>query len=83
MFTKLSRRIPFAVRTLLGTDLPGIGYNVTFQRVDEGIWLPSSYGSEFELHVLFFLNRQINVSMESSGFRRTTVDTAAQAANPR
>jgi hypothetical protein len=71
VFTKLSRRIPFAIRTLLGTDLPGIGYNLTYQRVDDGVWLPASYGSEFELHVLFFLNRQINVSIESSGFRRT------------
>jgi hypothetical protein len=71
VFTKLSRRIPFAVRTLLGTDLPGIGYNLNYQRVDEGVWLPASYGSEFELHVLFFLNREINVSTESSGFRRT------------
>ena len=71
VFTKLSRRIPFAVRTLLGTDLPGIGYNLNYQRVDEGVWLPASYGCEFELHVLFFLNREINVSTESSGFRRT------------
>jgi hypothetical protein len=74
VFTKLSRRIPFAVRTLLGTDLPGIGYNLDFQRCEEGVWLPASYGSEFTLHVLFFLNREINVSMESSGFRRAKTD---------
>ena len=71
VFTKLSRRIPFAVRTLLGTDLPGIGYNLTLQRVDEGVWLPASYGAEFTMRILFFLNREINVSMESSGFRLT------------
>ncbi|MGA3029007.1 MAG: hypothetical protein ABSF98_30070 [Bryobacteraceae bacterium] len=82
VFTKLSRRIPFAVRTLLGTDLPGIGYNVTFQRVDEGVWLPASYGSEFTLHILFFLNREINVSMVSSGFRRAKVDAVVPAAAP-
>jgi len=83
VFTKLSHRIPFAVRTLLGTDLPGIGYNLNLQRVDEGVWLPSSYGSEFTLHVLFFLNREVNVSMESSGFRRTNLDAAAHVATPR
>jgi hypothetical protein len=78
VFTKLSRRIPAAVRTLLGTDLPGIGYTVTFQRLDENVWFPASYGCEFTLHVLFFLNREINVSMESSGFRRTKVDTVVR-----
>jgi hypothetical protein len=79
VFTKLSRRIPFAVRTLLGTDLPGIGYNLNYQRVEEGVWLPSSYGSEFTLHILFFLNREINVATESSGFRRAKVDNAGRA----
>ncbi len=28
VFTKLSRRISFAVRMLLGADLPGIGFNM-------------------------------------------------------
>ena len=71
IYTKLSRRIPFAIRTLLGTDLPGIGYNLDYQRIDDSVWLPSSYGSEFTLRLFFFLNREINVSMESSGFRHT------------
>jgi len=79
VFTKLSRRIPFAVRTFLGTDLPGIGYNLSYRRVDEGVWLPSSYGSEFELHVLFFLNREINVSTQNSGFRRTPAQSSTMA----
>jgi hypothetical protein len=35
--TKLSRKMPFFVRTLLGTDLPGVGFNVEYQRFDEGI----------------------------------------------
>jgi hypothetical protein len=80
IYTKLSRRIPFAVRTLLGTDLPGIGYNLDYQRIDDSVWLPSSYGSEFTLRLFFFLNREINVSMESSGFRRTSASAAAPLA---
>lgn len=74
IFTKLSRRIPFAVRALLGTDVPGIGYNITYQRQDDSIWFPVSYGAEFTLHVLFFLNREINMSMQSSGFHRAPVE---------
>jgi hypothetical protein len=76
VFTKLSRRIPFAIRTLLGTDLPGIGYNLTYRRLDEGVWLPASYGAEFTLHILFFLNREINVDTQNSGFRRTAAGLA-------
>jgi hypothetical protein len=83
IYTKLSRRIPFAVRTLLGTDLPGIGYNLDYQRIDDSVWLPSSYGSEFTLRLFFFLNREINVSMESSGFRRAPANAAAPAAASR
>jgi len=83
IYTKLSRRIPFAIRTLLGTDLPGIGYNLDYQRIDDTVWLPSSYGSEFTLRVFFFLNREINASMESSGFRRTPANVAPPAAASR
>jgi hypothetical protein len=73
VFTKLSRRIPFAVRTFLGTDLPGIGFNVTYQRLEKDIWFPVSFGTEFRLHVLFFINRDISISAESSGFKRADV----------
>jgi hypothetical protein len=75
LFTHLSRRIPFAVRTLLGTDLPGLGFNVEYRRFDEGIWFPVSFGTEFRLHILFFLNRDITVSLENSAFQRTKVES--------
>jgi len=75
VFTRLSRRIPLAVRTLLGTDLPGLGFNVEYRRFEEGIWFPVSFGTEFRLHVLFFLNRVITVSVENSAFERAKVDT--------
>jgi len=74
IFTKLSRRVPFAIRTLLGTDLPGIGYNITYARLESGVWFPASYGSEFTLHILFFLNREINVSTESRDFHRAPLE---------
>jgi hypothetical protein len=82
VFTHLSRRIPFAVRTLLGTDLPGIGFNVQYRRFDEGIWFPVGFGTEFRLHILFFLNRDITVSLENSGFQRTKVESKIVGYNP-
>lgn len=75
VFTHLSHKIPFAVRALLGTDLPGVGFSVQYRRFDEGIWFPVSFGTEFRLHVLFFINRDITVSLENSAFERAKVQS--------
>jgi hypothetical protein len=82
VYTKLSRRIPVAVRMLLGTDLPGLGFNVRYQRLDKDIWFPVSFGTEFRMHILFFLNRDITVSSENSGFRHATVESKIEFATP-
>jgi len=75
VYTKLSRRIPFAVRTLLGTDVPGIGFNVEYKRFDEGVWFPVSFGTEFRLRAVFFVNRDITVALENSAFQRAKVQS--------
>jgi hypothetical protein len=82
IFTKLSRRIPFAVRTFLGTDLPGIGFSVQYKRQEDGVWFPSSFGTEFRLKVLYFLNRDISVSLDNRDFQRTHVDSKIEYAGP-
>jgi len=82
VFTKLSRRVPFAVRTLLGTDLPGIGFNVVYQRQPDGVWFPSTFGTEFRLHVLFFINRDVSVSLENTGFQHTHVESKMKVIGP-
>jgi len=75
VYTKLSRKIPLLVRTLLGTDLPGLGFNVEYRRFDQGIWFPVTFGTEFRLRVLFFVNRDITVSLENSAFQRAKVQS--------
>ena len=82
VFTKLSRRIPFAVRTFLGTDLPGIGFSVVYKRQEDGVWFPATFGTEFRIHVLFFINRQVSVSLENSGFERTHVESRMKVVGP-
>ncbi len=82
VFTKLSRRIPFAVRTLLGTDLPGFGFNVDYRRQADGVWFPSSFGTEFRLHLVFFINRKIVLSMENTNFERTHVESRIKDVAP-
>jgi hypothetical protein len=83
VFTTLSRRIPFAVRTMLGTDLPGLGFNVEYRRFEDGVWFPVSFGTEFRLRAVFFINRDITVSLENSGFRHANVETTIQYADPK
>jgi len=82
VFTKLSRRIPFAVRTFLGTDLPGIGFNVVYKRQEDGVWFPATFGTEFRIHVLFFINREMTVSLENTGFQRTHVESKMKVLGP-
>jgi hypothetical protein len=75
VYTKLSRRIPFFVRTLLGTDVPGVGFNVEYKRFDEGVWFPVSFGTEFRLRAVFFVNRDITVALTNSAFQRAKVQS--------
>jgi hypothetical protein len=71
--TTLSRKIPFAVRTLLGTNLPGLGFNVVYEPQPDGIWFPVSFGTEFKLHVLFLFSREIIVDAQNRSFEKTHV----------
>ncbi len=82
VFTHLSRKLPFMVRTMLGTDVPGIGFNVQYKRVEKNVWFPVSFGSEFRLRAVFFIKRDISMSMEASGFRRVAVDSKVEYATP-
>ena len=82
VFTRLSRRLPLAVRTMLGTDVPGAGFNVVYKRQPDGVWFPVSFGTEFRLRVLFFLNRDISVSLANTAFEHTHVETRMKVVWP-
>ncbi|MGH9494472.1 MAG: hypothetical protein ACRD3B_05695 [Candidatus Sulfotelmatobacter sp.] len=82
VFTKLSRRIPFMVRTMLGTDVPGIGFNVTYKRQEDGVWFPVSFGTEFRLRAIFFINRNISIALENSNFEHTHVESKMKVIGP-
>ena len=67
---------------MLGTDLPGIGFNVVYQRQEAGVWFPSTFGTEFRIHALFFINREISISLENSAFERTHVKSTIRVIGP-
>ena len=73
--TALSRSVPFAVRTLLGTNVPGLGFTVIYAPQPGDVWFPASFGTEFKIHVLFFLSRRIVIAAENRSFERTHVTT--------
>lgn len=82
VFTQFSRRIPFGVRTFLGTDLPGIGFNVVYQRQEQRVWFPATFGTEFRISALFFINRDVSIALENSGFERTHVESKMKGVGP-
>jgi hypothetical protein len=73
--TKMAPKIPMAVRVLLGTNLTGLGFSVSYQKFGDGVWFPVSYGGEFAVRAVFFYKRTISVSMVNSDFRRTDVQS--------
>jgi hypothetical protein len=82
VFTKLSRRFPFGVRTFLGTDVPGIGFNVVYKRQEDGVWFPATFGTEFRIRALFFINREVSIALENSGFEHTHVESKMKMVGP-
>ena len=84
--TTMARNIPFAVRTLLGTSVPGLGFTVTYapepDDSPEAIWFPVTFGTEFKLHVLFFLNRTIVLDVNNRDFEQTHVHSTILEAPP-
>ena len=77
--TTMARKVPFAVRTMLGTNLPGLGFTVIYAPQPGGVWFPVSFGTEFKLRVLFFFSRQITLSAENREFEKTHVKSTIVA----
>ena len=75
IFTRLARRVPFWVRTALGTDFPELGFSVTYSRQPDGVWFPVSFGTEFRLRAVFFIHRDITISLRNTDFEKTHVDS--------
>jgi hypothetical protein len=71
--TGMARKIPFAVRTLLGTSFPGLGFTVTYAPQPDGVWFPTTFSTEFKIHVLFFFNREMILDAQNRDFEKTHV----------
>lgn len=63
-------KIPAAARVALGTNLKNLGFKVTYERFDDGVWFPVSYGGEMRFRVLFLYAREIGIGLINSDFQR-------------
>ncbi|MBI5281413.1 MAG: hypothetical protein HY858_06995 [Candidatus Solibacter usitatus] len=69
--TRLALKIPVAVKVIFGIDIKQLGFNVTYRKVADGLWFPSTYGTEFGLKVLFGYKRNITMNVTNTDFRQT------------
>jgi len=69
-------KIPMAVKIMLGTNVQQIGFKVTYQKFEDGVWFPVTYGGEFKFRALFLYARSVGVGLINSDFKRTNVETA-------
>jgi len=78
--TDLAGKIPTAVKILLGTDIKGLGFAISYERMEDGVWFPVSFGGEFEVRGLFLYKRTISVSLVNKNFRHTDVKSKVEFA---
>ena len=78
--TKLAYGVPVAVKALLGSNVHGLGFSITYRKVDD-VWFPETYGGEFSLRVLFGYRRNISIDMVNSDFVRARVDSTIEFAH--
>jgi hypothetical protein len=71
--TSLAWKMPLAVQILLGTNIRGLGFSVSYQKFAEKVWFPVSYGGEFEVRGLFLYRRTVTIALTNSNFQRTDV----------
>jgi hypothetical protein len=74
--TKLSFKMPFLIKTMLGTNVRQMGFSLTYARVAPGLWFPATYGTEMRIDVLFGYKRVITLSMEAADFRKAGADSS-------
>jgi hypothetical protein len=76
--THLAFKVPWAIRTFLGTNIRQTGFSVSYTRAGPNVWFPVTYGTEFQLNVLWGYKRTITLSMENSGFRMTDASSTIE-----
>ncbi len=80
--TQLAKGVPWGVRVFMGINLRQLGFSLNYQRVAEGVWFPSTYGTEFRITVFWGYKRTITLSMENTDFKKTDAQSSVQFHSP-
>ena len=70
--TSLAEKIPALVKVLLGTDIKGLGFSVTYQRFGDGVWFPVSYGASSRCGGYSFTRERSPSPCRTAIFRKPT-----------
>lgn len=85
--SRLARNIPLWVQAVFGTNIKHLGFKVAYERFEEGVWFPATYGGEFDLKAVFVYKRKISLAVRNTGFRRagavSRIDYDTRALNDR
>ena len=73
--TDLAWKMPLLVKTLLGTNIRGLGFSLTYQKFENGVWFPVSYGGEFEVRGAFLYRRTMSIALTNSDFHKLDVNS--------
>jgi hypothetical protein len=73
--THLAKGLPFLVKTVLGTNVRGLGFKISYEKQGDRLWFPVNYGGEFEVKAVFFYKRKVAIALRNSGFQHAQVDT--------
>ena len=72
--TDLAAKTPLGVKVLLGSDVKGLGFSISYEKLD-GVWFPVTFGGEFEIRGLFLYKRTISISLVNKNFRQADVNS--------
>lgn len=73
--TRFSEKIPGWVKVVFGISIKQLGFNVVYRRLNDGLWFPHTFGTEFHLRIFFGYARDVTFSLENSDFRRAAADS--------
>ncbi len=73
--TDLAAKPPLAVKVLLGSDVKGLGFSISYEKLGDGVWFPVSFGGEFEIRGLFLYKRTISISLVNKNFRHADANS--------
>ncbi|MGI8989952.1 MAG: hypothetical protein ACR2I2_10250 [Bryobacteraceae bacterium] len=55
--------------------MSGLGFRLSYRKLEEGMWFPVDHESDFTARVFFRYRRRVSLAPRNSGFRKTEVQS--------